>query len=103
MATNFVQCQQNLQQYQPNQEFKDVIHFFSSNWYVLFNNNLDSFLKDQEFPSIHGHKCWSVPKKLATLSPQSVIQRRDWFSGPNCCDQQQHAVRCSGSKQSLDT
>ena len=71
--------------------------------------------KIQEFPLVHYHKCWTVPKQFSPLSPQSVIQRRNWDSMRcpmyfqclwvivgNCCDRQQHVGRCSVSEQSLD-
>ena len=69
----------------------------------------------EEFPSVHGHKCWSVAKN-SPLSTQAGIQRRYWVSMrwymyPRCwwvivrefCGCQQHAGRWSGSKQYMDT
>ena len=70
----------------------------------------------QEFPSVHDHKCLSVPTKVSSLSPQAGIWRLDWSRirwpmnfqcrwviGGNFCDIQQHVVSCSGSKQYLYT
>ena len=69
-----------------------------------------------EFPSVYGHKCWSVPTECSPLSLQAGMRRQDWASmrwymSFQClpvivgdfCDRQQHVGRCSGSEQSLDT
>ena len=70
----------------------------------------------QEFPSVHGHKCWSTPTRCPHISSRSGMQRRDWDSTGwpmssqllwvivgDCYDHQQNVGRCSGPKQSPDT
>ena len=70
----------------------------------------------QEFPSVHGHNCWSVPTILSPLSLKTVIQRHTWASmrwhrsfqcwwliAGNYCGFQQHLGIYSCYKQFLDT
>ena len=72
--------------------------------------------KIQDFPSVHGHTFWSIPSKFSSLLPQTVTQRQYWASmrwpmTSQCIwvivrfflDIQQHAIRCSGYQQYLDT
>ena len=100
-----------------NKWFDSFTFYFSisANWYVLFSNTLARFFQIQEFPLVHGHKCWSVPTKCSPLSPQTGIQIRDWASMRwpmssqcwwviygDCCDIKKHLGRCSGYEKYLD-
>ena len=70
----------------------------------------------QEFPSVYGHKCWSVPTKSPPFSPQAGIRIHEWtgmrwpmsshylwvFFG-DYYYRQHNASRCSGYKKYPDS